>query len=55
MATVYVAVVEGLDSSGSTGLFFRVFNFLTLLQLLDVSFAAITSVSSITFKKKATK
>ena len=55
MATVYVAVVEGLDSSGFSGLFFGIFNFLTLFRLLDVPFAAITSVSSITFKKKATK
>ena len=55
MATVYVAVVEGLDSSGFSGLFFGILNFLTLFQLLDVPFAAITSVSSITFKKKATK
>ena len=52
MATVYVAIVEGLDSSGFIGLFFGIFNFLTLLRLLDVPFAAITSVSSITFKKK---
>ena len=41
MATVYVAVVEGLDSSGFSGLFFGILNFLTLFRLLDVPFAAI--------------
>ena len=41
MATVYVAVVEGLDSSGFCGLFFGILNFLTLFRLLDVPFAAI--------------
>ena len=55
MATVYVAVVEGLDSSGFSGLFFGILNFLTLLRLLDVHFAAVASVSSFAFKKKATK
>ena len=63
MATVYVAVVEkldssgfsGFDSSGLSGLFFGILNFLTLLRLLDVHFAAIASVSSFAFKKKATK
>ena len=55
MATVYVAVVEGLDSSGFSGLFFGILNFLTLFRLLDVLFAAIASVSSFAFKKKATK
>ena len=55
MATVYVAVVEGLDSSGFSGLFFGILNFLTLFRLLDVPFAAIASVSSFAFKKKATK
>ena len=55
MATVYVAVVEGLDRLGFSGLFFGILNFLTLFPLLDVPFAAIASVSSIAFKKKATK
>ena len=55
MATAYVAVVEGLDSSGFSGLFYGIFNFLILFWLLDVPFVSITSVSSITFKKKATK
>ena len=55
MATVYVAVVEGLDSSSFSGLFFGILNFLTLLRLLDVHFAAIASVSSFAFKRKATK
>ena len=55
MATVYVAVVEGLDISGFFGLFFEILNFLTLFRLLDVPFAAIASVSSFAFKKKATK
>ena len=55
MATVYVAVVEGLDSSGFPGLFFGILNFLTLSRLLDVSLAAIALVSSFPFKKKATK
>ena len=55
MATVYVAVVEGLDSSGFSGLFFGILNFLTLFRLLDVLFPAIASVSSFAFKKKATK
>ena len=41
MAVVYVAVVEGLDSSGFPGLFFGILNFLTLFWLLDVPFAAI--------------
>ena len=54
MATVYVAVVEGLDSSGFSGLFFGILNFLTLFRLLDVSFAAIAWVCSFPFKKKAT-
>ena len=55
MATVYVAVVEGLDSWGFFGLFFGILDFFTLFQLLDVPFAAIASVSSFAFKKKATK
>ena len=55
MATVYVAVVEGLDSSRFSCLFFGILNFLTLLRLLDVHFAAIASVSSFAFKRKATK
>ena len=55
MATVYVAVVEGLDSSGFPGLFFGILNFLTLFRLLGVPFVAIASVSSFLFKKKATK
>ena len=55
MATVYVAVVEGLDSSAFPGLFFGILNFLTLFRLLDVPVAAIASVSSFPFKKKATK
>ena len=55
MATVYVAVVEGLDSSGFSGLFFGILNFLTLFRLLDVLFPAIALVSSFAFKKKATK
>ena len=38
MAMVYVAVVEGLDSSGFSGLFFGILNFLMLFQLLDVPF-----------------
>ena len=41
MATVYVAIVERLDSSGFFGLFFGILNFLTLFRLLDVPFAAI--------------
>ena len=55
MATVYVAVVEGLDSSAFPGLFFGILNFLTLFRLLDVPVAAIASVSGFPFKKKATK
>ena len=55
MAMVYVAVVEGLDSSGFSGLFFGILNFLTLFRLLDVLFPAIALVSSFAFKKKATK
>ena len=55
MATIYVAVVEGLDSSAFPGLFFGILNFLTLFRLLDVPVAAIASVSSFPFKKKATK
>ena len=55
MATVYVAVVERLDSSGFSGLLFGILNFLTLFRLLDVLFAAIASESSFAFKKKATK
>ena len=55
MATVYVAVVEGLDSSGFSGLFFGILNFLTLFRLLDMPFPAIALVSSFAFKKKATK
>ena len=55
MATVYVAVVEGLDSSGFSSLVFGILNFLTLFGLLDVPFAAIASVSSFAFKNKATK
>ena len=55
MATVYVAVVEGLDSSGFSGLFFGILNFSTLLWHLDVPFVAVASVSSIACKKKATK
>ena len=55
MAMVYVAVVEGLDSSDFPGLFFGILNFLTLFRLLDISFAAIALVSSFPFKKKATK
>ena len=52
MAMVYVAVVEGLDSSGFSGLFFGILNFLMLFQLLDVPFSAIASLSSFAFKKK---
>ena len=55
MATVYVTVVEGLDSSSFPGLFFGILNFITLFRLLDVPFAAVASVSSFPFKKKATK
>ena len=55
MATVYVAVVEGLDSSGFFCLFFGILDFFTLFQLLDVPFAGIASVSSFAFMKKATK
>ena len=55
MATAYVTVVEGLDSSGFSGSFFGILNFLTLAQLLDVPFNAIALVSSFAFKKKATK
>ena len=55
MATVYVAVVERLDSSGFSSLFFGIFNFLTLFWLLDVPFPAIALISSFAFKKKATK
>ena len=55
MATVYVAVVEGLDSSVFSGLFFGILDFLTLFRLLDVPFPAIALVSSFAFKKKATK
>ena len=55
MAPVQVAVVEGLDSSGFSGLFFGILNFLTLFRLLDVLFPAIALVSSFAFKKKATK
>ena len=55
MATVYVAVVEGLDSSGFFSLFFGILSFFTIFRLLDVPFAAINSVSSFAFKKKATK
>ena len=49
MAAVYVAVVEALDSSGFSGLFFGIFNLLTLFRLLNMPFAAIA------FKKKAAK
>ena len=38
MATVYGAVVEGLDGSGFFGLFFGILNFFTLFWLLDVYF-----------------
>ena len=55
MAMVYVALGERLDSSGFSGLFFGILKFLMLFQLLDVPFAAIASVSSFAFKKKATK
>ena len=55
MAMVYVAVVEGLDSSGFSGLFFGILNFLILFWLLDVLFPAIALVSSFAFKKKATE
>ena len=55
MATVYVAVVEGSDSSGFSGLFFGSLNFLTLFPLLNVPFTAIALVSSFVFKKKVTK
>ena len=55
MAMVYVALGGRLDSSGFSGLFFEILNFLMLFQLLDVPFAAIASVSSFAFKKKATK
>ena len=55
MAMVYVALGGRLDSSGFSGLFFGILNFFMLFQLLDVPFAAITSVSSFVFKKKATK
>ena len=36
MATVYIDVVQGLDSSGFSSLFFGILNFLTLFRLLDV-------------------
>ena len=52
MATVHVAVVDGFDSSGFSGLFFGILNFLALFRLLDVSFAAIASVSSLPSRKK---
>ena len=55
MATVYVAIVQRLDSCGFFGLFFGILNFLTLFRLLDVPFVAIASISSFAFKKKATK
>ena len=55
MTMVYVAVVEGLVSSGFSGLFFGSLNFLTLFPFLNVPFAAITLVSSFVFKKKVTK
>ena len=52
MATVYVAVVEGLNSLGFPSLFFGILNFLTLFWLLDVAFTAIASVSSFPSRKK---
>ena len=52
MATVYVAVVEGLNSFGFPSLFFGIWNFLTLFWLLDVAFTAIASVSSFPSRKK---
>ena len=55
MATVDVVVVAELDSSGFFGLCFGILNFFTVFRLLDVSFDATASVSSFTFKKKATK
>ena len=55
MATVYGAVVEGLDGSGFFGLFFGILNFFALFRLVDAPFAAIALVSSPAFKKKATK
>ena len=55
MAMVYVALGGRLNSSGFSGLFFGILNFFMLFQLLDVPFAAIASVSSFAFKKKATK
>ena len=55
MATVDAAIVERLDSSGFFGLFFGIFTFFAVFGLLDVSFAAIASVSSFAFKKKPAK
>ena len=52
MAMVYVALGEWLDSSGFSGLFFGILNFLMLFQLLDVPFSVIASLSSFAFKKK---
>ena len=52
MAMVNVPVVEGLDSSGFSSLFFGILNFSTLLWHLDVPFTTVASVSSIAFKKK---
>ena len=52
MATVYLALGERLDSSGFSGLFFGILNFLMLFQLQDVPFSAIASLSSFAFKKK---
>ena len=55
MATLDVAVVAKLVSSGFFSLRFGILNFFTVFRLLDVSFDATASVSSFAFKKKATK
>ena len=55
MAMVDVTAVEELGDLAFFDLFFRILKFFTAFRLLDVAFTANASVSSFTFKKKATE